>query len=119
MAWLTLFSALRSAGFHPLAYTILQSENELDPWRQKGRACSLDLLLELSPHPAHEWGRHRTEVRLGTAEESYLLTIGDAFLSTATAPKGWEESFVATLRAHPFLATANDGLSATDRIAAE
>lgn len=107
IAWIALFRALRSAGFHPLAYTILQSENELDPWRQKGRACSLDLLLELSPQPLADPSHvERTDAQIGSSEESFLLAVGEGFLSSAGASEDWEAAFAERLRAHSFLAVA-------------
>lgn len=118
-AWINLFAALRAAGFTPVAYTILQSENELDPWRKKGRACSLDLLLELSPSPLTVFEQHRTSAQLNTVEENYLLAVGDAFLATISPPVGWEDGFVTTLKAHPFLAPSTASSNASIKIAAE
>lgn len=103
-AWVNLFAALRAADFQPVAYTILQSENELDPWRRKGRACSLDLLLELAPKGTTVPNRVGTSAELETLEESYLLAVGEAFLLTSQAERGWEDRLLEELRRHPFIA---------------
>jgi hypothetical protein len=103
-AWVNLFAALRAADFEPVAYTILQSENELDPWRKKGRACSLDLLLELSPKGVTLPEKSGTTAELKTVEESYLLAVGEAFLRTSQARRGWEEQLMQELGRHPFIA---------------
>lgn len=108
-AWVNLFAALRAADFEPVAYTILQSENELDPWRRKGRACSLDLLLELAPKGAAAPNRVGTSAELGTLEESYLLAVGEAFLRTSQAKRGWEDRLLGELRRHPFIAGLPEG----------
>lgn len=118
-AWINLFAALKASGFHPIAYTILQSENELDPWRKKGRACSLDLLLELSPAPVTPSAQHRTKAQLGSIEEDYLLEVGETFLATVDPPADWEETFVSKLKVHPFLAPSAARSSVAVRIAAE
>ncbi len=102
-AWVNLFAALKGSGFQPLAYTIVHSENEMDHGKRQGRACNLDLILELvpsSPIPLERW---RPQAVFDTDEERFLRVVGDAFLESGTMVNGWEVKLVDRLRSEIFV----------------
>jgi adenine-specific DNA methylase len=102
-AWVNLFGALRESGFRPLGYTILHSENEGDHAKRKGRACNLDLILELVPAQSRASVQWRPDSIFHTDEERYLMTVGDAFLASGTLVNGWEVELVTRLRSEIFV----------------
>ena len=102
-AWIALFSALRSAGFRPIGYTILHGEDETGFGKRGARSCNLDMILELAPsgdHPIEQW---RPTPVFGTEEEAYLTIAGDAFLSCSTLETAWETDLTRLLKEQPFL----------------
>lgn len=104
-AWVNLFAALREAGFQPLGYTILHSENEGDHAKRNGRACNLDLILELVPRGTRTGALWRPEEVFKTDEERYLIAVGEAFLESGTLINGWESKLVSRLRSEIFVST--------------
>ena len=94
-AWVNLFAALRDSGFRPLAYTILHSENELDYAKRNGRACNLDLILELAPGGDKVVEQWRPSPLFDTDEERFLMAVGDAFLDCTSMVNGWSLSSLA------------------------
>jgi adenine-specific DNA methylase len=108
-AWVNLFAALRASGLQPLGYALVRSENENDPAKRNGRACTFDLILELVPKEARIAGRYRPEAQPQGDEETYLRAVGDAFLNSHDLVNGWEAELVARLRAHSFLKAARPG----------
>jgi putative DNA methylase len=104
-AWVNLFAALRAADFRPVSYTILHSENETDHGKRKGRAFSLDLILELAPRGVTPIERWRPDRKPRTAEERYLTSVGDAFLESGTLVNGWELELVSKLKGEIFISS--------------
>ncbi|MGH6617126.1 hypothetical protein [Sphingomonas sp.] len=102
-AWVNLFAALRSSGFRPLGYTIVHSENESDHAKRNGRACNLDLILELVPEGAITGVQWRPEELFKNDEERYLIAVGEAFLKSGDLVNGWEAELVEELRSHRFV----------------
>lgn len=102
-AWVNLFSALKNAGFQPVGYTILHSENEADHAKRSGRSCALDMILELTPTSDATVEVSKPKQVFGTDEEAYLLTVGDAFLRCAALSAGWETTLVESLKAEVFV----------------
>jgi putative DNA methylase len=102
-AWVNLFAALRAADFRPVGYTILHSENETDHAKRKGRAFSLDLILELAPRSDALIEQWKPEGKPRTAEERYLTSVGDAFLESGTLVNGWELELVIKLKGEIFI----------------
>jgi adenine-specific DNA methylase len=105
-AWVNLFAALKTSGFQPLGYSIVRSENESDHAKRGGRACNLDLILELAPDTATISDVWRPTPYLGNDEENYLIAVGEAFLRTAVLVNGWETELVDELRSHAFVREA-------------
>jgi putative DNA methylase len=105
-AWVNLFAALKGSGFRPLGYSIVRSENEGDHAKRRGRACTLDIILELVPDTAVIADLWRPEPYLGIDEEDYLIAVGEAFLRTAVLLNGWEAELVEELRSHVFVQEA-------------
>lgn len=102
-AWVNLFAALKASGFQPLAYTIVHSENESDHAKKGGRACNLDLILEMvptSPLPRETW---RPEAVFDSDEERFLRVVGDAFLKSGAMVNGWEAKLVDQLKSEIFV----------------
>lgn len=104
-AWVNLFAALRQASFRPLGYTILHSENEGDHAKRKGRACNLDLILELVPCGTQTASIWRPKEVFNTDEERYLIAVGEAFLESGALINGWESKLLGRLRSEIFLST--------------
>lgn len=102
-AWVNLFGALRESGFRPLGYTILHSENEGDHAKRDGRACNLDLILELVPAGSPVGAQWRPDSIFHTDEECYLMAVGEASLSSGTLVNGWEFELVSRLRSEIFV----------------
>jgi hypothetical protein len=98
-----LFAALRASGFQPFAYTILHSENESDHAKRNGRACNLDLILELAPGGGKVVEQWRPSPLFDTDEERFLMAVGDAFLECASMVNGWEVELVSRLRSEIFV----------------
>src|ERR1019366_3868226 len=99
-AWIDLFAALEVAGFFGVNYAIVHSENETDHAKRGIRACALDLMMELSPHPAPV-PRLRSKVTVSGPEADYLRTIGDICLEIGRLRRGWHVSFAQALKATP------------------
>jgi putative DNA methylase len=102
-AWVNLFAALRAAGFQPVGYTIVHSENETDHLKRKGRAFRFDLILELVPQGAGPIQQHKPKRRVRSDEERYLSAVGDAFLKSGSLVNGWEVELVDTLKGEIFV----------------
>lgn len=102
-AWVNLFAALRASDFQPLGYTILHSENESDHAKRNGRACNLDLILELAPAGRKVVERWRPSPLFDTDEERFLIAVGDAFLESTSMVNGWEVELVSRLRSEIFV----------------
>ncbi|MDB5574942.1 MAG: hypothetical protein JWR80_118 [Bradyrhizobium sp.] len=102
-AWVNLFAALRSSGFRPLGYTIVHSENESDHAKRNGRACNLDLILELVLEGAPTGPQWRPRPVFDNDEERYLIAVGEAFLKSGFLVNGWEAELVDELRSHHFV----------------
>lgn len=102
-AWVNLFAALRSSGLQPLGYTIVESENEGDLAKRNGRACTLDLILELQPRGQTAGNPFRPAPIFGTDEEAYLLAVGDAFLRSGDLVNGWEAELFDELKSFSFV----------------
>ena len=81
----------------------LHSENEGDHAKRKGRACNLDLILELVPRGTHTGSLWRPGEVFNTDEERYLIAVGEAFLESGTLVNGWESKLVSRLRSEIFV----------------
>jgi SAM-dependent methyltransferase len=110
-AWVNLFAALRASGFQPLGYSIVHSENESDHAKRKGRACNLDLILELAPAGAAVRERWRPKAHFGTDEERFLIAVGNAFLESIEMVNGWEVDLLERLRSEIFVSRKSFGTS--------
>lgn len=102
-AWVNLFAALRSSGFRPVGYTIVHSENEGDHAKRNGRACTLDLILELQPKDGPHRALFRPSPIFESDEEAYLLAVGDAFLRSWDLVNGWEGELLDELKSCQFV----------------
>jgi putative DNA methylase len=102
-AWINLFAALRASEFQPLGYTIVHSENESDYAKRNGRACNLDLILELTPAGGNVFERWRPEPLFQTDEERFLTAVGDAFLQSGAMLNGWEVELLGRLKSEIFV----------------
>lgn len=107
-AWVNLFAALRASGFQPLGYSIVHSENESDHTKRKGRACNLDLILELAPAGAQVREVWRPTSLFKSQEERFLMAVGDAFLQSGAMLNGWEVKLVGRLKSEIFLSRKRD-----------
>ena len=103
VAWVNLFGALRASGLRPLGFSIVHSENEGDHAKRNGRACNLDLILELVRKEVRVTEHWRPVAVFNTDEEQYLLAVGDAFLRSGDIVENWQELLLKQLRAHAFV----------------
>ena len=115
LAWVQLFRALESAGFYGCDYAIVHAENETDHTKRGRKACTLDLLLELTKRPTLCRSTHDRDTQLKanemTDERSYLVMVAAQALRIGDLQTdvGWESRFEDSLSAHPFL-TSNSNL---------
>jgi putative DNA methylase len=105
-AWVNLFAALRAAKFAPVGYTIVHSENESEHSKRRGRACSLDLILDLVPSSQAAIKQWRAKPVFRTDEEGYLIAVGEAFLGSGALMNGWEIDLVKRLKSEIFVQDA-------------
>jgi len=103
-AWLAVFEALEESGFHAVGYTTLHSENERDYSKRGVKACTQDMILELSPTVVQGRGWAPAEQPDGE-EEEYLRAIGRLFLDIGRAGKPWRRNFLDVLASQAFLQT--------------
>lgn len=101
-AWVALFTALDTAGFHAVGYTVVHSENETDHAKKGRRACNLDLLLDLRSSPAGMQFAPEPSGQQGD-EEIYCQIIGRQFLAVGSLVDGWARPFTDDLRGSAFL----------------
>ena len=103
-AWIAVFEALDRARFYALNVASLHSENEKDYSKRSVRACTLDLVMELSTSPI----RQRTNLPRATnsRERAFLLPIARQFMKVGQLQGGWAESFKSTLQRGSFLSPA-------------
>jgi adenine-specific DNA methylase len=101
-AWVDLFSALQTARFRGLGYSIVHSENETDHAKRGVRACALDLIMELTPQLDFAVIQSRPQSTLDGAEVEFLTVVGDTFLRLGKLDN-WEADFVRALKASRFL----------------
>ena len=110
LAWIQLFRALESSGFYGCDYAIVHAENETDHTKRGRKACTLDLLLELTKRPIPDRNVDNEDTRLDaskmTDERSYLAMIAAYALRIGHlhSDVGWEARFEDSVSAHPFLA---------------
>jgi len=105
-AWVNLFAALQDSGLRAVAYTIVHSENEKDYMKQKGRACNLDLFLELVTNDSKQPTKWSPQPVFKTNEERYLMAVGNSFLSIGNLMNGWEVDLVKQLKSEIFVRAA-------------
>ena len=103
VAWVSLFGALRASGLRPIGFSIVHSENEGDHAKRNGRACNLDLILELVRKEVRVAEQWRPSAVFDTEEEQYLLAVGDAFLRSGDIVENWQELLLKQLSAHAFV----------------
>lgn len=102
-AWVNLFAALKATEFKPVGYTIVQSENEHDLQKRKGRSCHLDLILELARSTTGQISQWHPKPTFKTNEERYLISVGEAFLKSGAMVNGWEAHLVTQLKSEIFV----------------
>lgn len=102
-AWIDLFAALQGAGFWGVNYAIVHSENETDHAKRGIRACALDLMMELAPHPPPSPRVHRPKAHPTGPEADFLTMVGEKCLAIGRLSSGWEVEFAKVLKATPFL----------------
>jgi len=84
-AWVALFGALQQAGFTAVSCVLVHSENETDFKKRGIRACTDDLLMELSP--AHHHGRLDHG---GTPAGPFMDAVMQLFRQVGTFDGEWE-----------------------------
>jgi putative DNA methylase len=93
VAWIALFDALRDAGFHACGYEIVRSDADNDHAKRNGRACTMDLILDLVPaHDLQNAAIHRAQFT-DSGEATFLIVTGEAALNAISPapPANWRE----------------------------
>jgi putative DNA methylase len=104
-AWADLFAAMQEAGFQAVGHAIVHSENEQDYTKRAVRACTLDLLLDLTPQNGHRARTHPTPDQPTTSyEQDFLIVIASWAALIGRLDDGWESAFLAEASEHPFIA---------------
>ena len=93
-AWVSLFSALQSAGFHAVACVVVHAENETDFKKRDVNSCTDDVLLELSPDPTGAQGQ-----AFWTESDPFLRMVLDLFVRVGSLEPEWEAGAIERLRA--------------------
>lgn len=102
-AWVALFSALQTAGFRAVGYTVVHSENETDHSKTGRRACNLDVLIDLIPHDNRRVVQYAPELDPQTPEESFCHLVGRWALRIGDLDGDWTHAFAAEARSSTFL----------------
>lgn len=102
-AWINLFEALQGAGFWPVGYAIVHSENETNHAKRRVSGCSLDLLMDLVPQGNRVVRPWTPPLEGRSAEEDYLHLAGRTFMRIRTLGGEWDATFAAELRGSRFL----------------
>jgi putative DNA methylase len=93
VAWIALFDALRDAGFHACGYEIVRSDADNDHAKRNGRACTMDLILDLvAARDLQNAAIHRAQFT-DSGEAAFLIVTGEAALNaiSPTPPANWRE----------------------------
>jgi SAM-dependent methyltransferase len=81
-AWLSLFDALRKAGFRACGFQVVHAENETDHAKRSVRACTLDIVLDLvradQERPVEVF---RPKHLPKSDQERFIFEVGSAFLA--------------------------------------
>jgi adenine-specific DNA methylase len=92
-AWISLMSALESAGFECVGVCVVFSENETDAVKRGVRACAKDLLIDLVPRGAGDVRRLPIAGGRDSAEDEFLAAVGEFVLRVGNLGAGWQEEF--------------------------
>jgi putative DNA methylase len=105
-AWADLFAALQQAGLQSVGHAIVHSENEHDYTKRAVRACTHDLLLDLTPQqqgydaaPAHLG----SETATPSCEQDFLALIAGWAAQVGRLKDGWEAAFLGEASRRPFV----------------
>jgi putative DNA methylase len=93
IAWIALFDALREAGFQACGYEVVRSDAENDHAKRGGRACTMDLILDLVPtESTSEFQIHRSRSS-EKGEAVFLVVTGELALEAISSSPGadWRE----------------------------
>ena len=109
-AWVALFAALQQAGLRACGCEIVHSENETDHAKRGVRACTLDLILDLTPAGPAPLRPHPPNAHVCSEEADFLRTVAATFLKVGGLDGDWRTQFLAELRNSSFLvARIDDG----------
>jgi putative DNA methylase len=90
-----------------VGYQLLHSGNETDYAKRDVRACTLDLLMDLTPDDeAIEVEQWRPPHLPNTDEGAFLGIVAATFLRIGELGEDWEAAFEDRLRASTFLSGA-------------
>lgn len=98
-AWIALAEALRQAGFRARGYEIIRSDAETDVSKEKGRASTMDIVLDLVPAGSiSTQGQYRPKRTLRSREWAFLSVVGEVLLAAIAAnpPKDWKDRLKAS-----------------------
>lgn len=92
-AWIALFDALREAGFQARGYEVVRSDANNDHAKRNGRACTMDLVLDLVPACGIRCSAAHRSQPPASGEAEFLVITGEAALEaiSPTPPPRWRE----------------------------
>ena len=107
-AWISLLTALQSAGFRVVGYATVHSENESDPAKRNLRHCNLDMLIDAVPSSGSQLRRFRpaNNGHEESAEGRFLRTVGRAVMRIGSLRGDWATRLSKELRSTEFVATS-------------
>jgi putative DNA methylase len=111
-AWIELIGALDAAGLRAVGAEMVHSENESDLAKRNGRACTLDLILDLAPRGGPAIEPHHPKI-VDSDEGRFLATVAEQVLLIGALPKAWADGFRKQLEGEAFLSSQR--VSRSDR----
>lgn len=102
-AWGALFSALQRAGLRAVGCEIIHSENETDHAKRGVRACTLDLILDLTHSDTPVIATHAPQANDTSDEVDFLRMVAEYFLRVGALDEGWREEMSQRLELSAFL----------------
>lgn len=104
-AWIALFGALDTAGFHAAGVTCVHSENETDLVKRRVRSCTLDLVMDAVPGGTQDAApRPNPGAFPKSAEGAFLSTLAGIFCRVGRLDASWRTTARSALVGSSFLA---------------
>ncbi|MFL6142688.1 MAG: hypothetical protein ACJ72N_12580 [Labedaea sp.] len=108
-AWVALFAALEESGFRAFGCEAVEAENDSDYTKRGLRACTHDLIMDLTPDPTAPLRRHAPRHLPHTDEGEFLALVAAAFLKIGIRRGNrWRATLTRRLRGSSFITDIPD-----------